>query len=768
MRLDERHLRVDVKRAGEPYTYGSLQEAAKAAKDGATIYLAPDVYWTDDPEDPNEENRLIGLLLTQNGLRLVGLGEKPEDTVVCGNRGQMHGALGNWNTLGITGSDFYAENITFANYCSVDLVYPRDPSKNRPKRTGSITQAQVIIPVGEPDRWVFQSCRFVSLLNVFSYNRKMKRVYYKDCFFQSTDDSIGTGEVNVFDRCRFDWYANHPSGSACETLLVYAGCHFEGKLLYPEMDDKVYLSKSSPRSIAVLDCSLSGNVSEVWWHVRPHPAQRGYTYHNTFPVQGGELPYTIALEDHPELLKAFKVGNRYNIWNLLRGHDDWDPAGQREEMAAYGRIPWRVKLMPEEGEVAPSGSLRIDAIQYLSREPLTWRVDPPDAASIEEDGEGGILLKNRQREPYPCSVQVTATTPQGLEGAGQYVLDFSRRPAPGFKERPTLRRDGSKLRAEYCLDQGGEDVSHILWYRDGVWVASGGKTYALTYLDTGAKLWAEVRPQTADRLMGEGVTTEPFLVEGEFPLRYETDFSDLPVGDALAVTDESDVPRYPEEPLREGVWQIGAERPAGYPDEFLWYPKANPSKPWTYGPCSSEEDLETLGLLTTHRGCRLLFPQKERYSYQAQTWVIRPEKTAGQGFNSPTGQFLDLWIGLDAHRKTGYGLHIERTPKYSDGVDFQLYAYENGEGHPISEAVSVGCFRGECRIRLILREGILYADCDCSLPPLAPQQAAGLASEVHLRAPVGSIAASGWGCRYTGGPHEGGRLLFRSFSFEGA
>ena len=196
MKLDAHHLMVDANSEGIPYVYRTLQEAVGAAPDGTTIYLTPDVYWTDDPEDPNEENRLIGLLLSQNGLQLVGLGEKPEDTVICGDRGQMQGALGNWNTLGIAGSDFYAENITFGNYCSVDLVYPKDPSKNHPKRTNSITQAQVIIPVGHPDRWFLKNCRFISLLNVFSYNAAMKRIYYKDCFFQCTDDSIGTGAVS--------------------------------------------------------------------------------------------------------------------------------------------------------------------------------------------------------------------------------------------------------------------------------------------------------------------------------------------------------------------------------------------------------------------------------------------------------------------------------------------------------------------------------------------------------------------------------------------
>ena len=84
-----------------------------------TISVAPDVYWTDDPEAENTENHLVGLTLTAEDLHLVGLGKTPEETVICGDRGQMNGAIGNWNTIGIAGSSFKAENITFGNYCNV-------------------------------------------------------------------------------------------------------------------------------------------------------------------------------------------------------------------------------------------------------------------------------------------------------------------------------------------------------------------------------------------------------------------------------------------------------------------------------------------------------------------------------------------------------------------------------------------------------------------------------------------------------------------------
>lgn len=773
MKLDAHHLLVDAQASPGPYIYRTFTEAASAAADDTTIYLQPDVYWTDDPADPNTQNSLIGLTLSQNRLRLIGLGEKPEDTVICGDRGQMCGALGNWNTLGIAGHDFAAENITFGNYCCVDLDYQRDPAKNHPRRTNSITQAQVIVPVGEPDRWTFDRCRFISLLNVFAYNRRMGRIYYKDCFFQCTDDSIGTGDLNVFENCRFVWYSNHPSGSACETLLVYAGCHFEGRLLYPDFDNTVYLAKGQHRAIAVLDCELSGNAGAVSWHVHPHPALRCYTYHNTFAISPDEPGCSLRLEEHPQLLRAFKLQQRYNIWNLLRGSDDWDPAGQKDMPQADGEIPWRIRLNPVTQRVAYGQTLCIRPEQYAKELPLQWKVDPEGAVEWREEN-GGVLLVNRNPDAMERIVTVTASNSTGLEGAGQYTLDFKTLPAPKLAGRARIKWENGLLSLEYALkNPQGTDCSQIIWYRSSngeaaqaVPAAAGRQPYRLSVRDNGWFLLAAVAPRTSLSESGETVWSQAVWVDSVEDASYTTDFSDLYIPDNLASTGLSDVPEYETRPLRSGFWQIGAGRPLDYPERFLWYPKAEPSRPWTYGHCSSEGEESVKGLLTTHRGCRLLYTQPQAEPYQRQTWVIRPEKVAGQGFNSPTGQYLDLYIALDTSSMTGYGVRIERTPKYSNGVDFQLYSYAHESATPLGAAVSAGCFRGECTIVLILDGDRLTLEAESSEAPLQSQTESGLAATVRLEAQVLPAQSSGWGCWYTGGPHEGGRLVLCSFSYE--
>ena len=78
-------------------------------------------------------------------------------------------------------------------------------------------------------------------------------------------------------------------------------------------------------------------------------------------------------------------------------------------------------------------------------------------------------------------------------------------------------------------------------------------------------------------------------------------------------------------------------------------------------------------------------------------------------------------------------MRVERAPKYSNGVDFQLYAYNNEAGTPISEAVSTGCFR-HCEITMTLEDGKLTLDAVNNLPLLQSHIDCGLTPSVHLGA----------------------------------
>ena len=182
-----------------------------SADNPLTIKIAPGVYWLDDPDDPEVRRPEAGegtpyaMKLKMNHLRLTGLSDNPEDVVLACNRGQTQGAVGNFTMLHITGDDIQVENLTFGNYCNVDLEYPRNPSLNRKKRADAIVQAQLVICDG--DRYVARNCRFISRLNLCPF-AGAKRILFDRCYFECTDDALcGTG---VYLGCGFTFFSGKP------------------------------------------------------------------------------------------------------------------------------------------------------------------------------------------------------------------------------------------------------------------------------------------------------------------------------------------------------------------------------------------------------------------------------------------------------------------------------------------------------------------------------------------------------------------------------
>lgn len=122
---DSCHLLLDSRFANEevqknPYTYNNIREVlSDGALNGATVehpvtvYIAPGIYWLEDPqseavivrEDPKDLYP-YGCKVNCANLKLVGLSENPEDVVIAANRGNDHGAKGNYTLFHFPGNNW--------------------------------------------------------------------------------------------------------------------------------------------------------------------------------------------------------------------------------------------------------------------------------------------------------------------------------------------------------------------------------------------------------------------------------------------------------------------------------------------------------------------------------------------------------------------------------------------------------------------------------------------------------------------------------------
>ena len=233
------------------------------------IYICPSVYWMDDPDDeairrPNPgEGTPYALEVKASRLRLIGIGESAEEVVLACNRGQTQGADGNFTMFHFLGSNVEAANITFGNYCNVDLIYPKDKSKNRKRRKDAIVQAQIAICAG--DYYRLDNCRFISRLNLCPFVGA-KHTVFNNCYFECTDDALcGTG---VYNKCRFTLFSSKPFYTTDhETGAVFHDCDIHSKTTGIQYINKV----SGPVTLENCRWTSDDPTLKIEWCKRPDP-----------------------------------------------------------------------------------------------------------------------------------------------------------------------------------------------------------------------------------------------------------------------------------------------------------------------------------------------------------------------------------------------------------------------------------------------------------------------------------------------------------------
>ena len=323
MKTSERCILVDENASGDRFAFKTVEEAFRYAekmsgnsKNPIYIYIKPSVYWLDNPDDPQirrpkaGETTPFAMEVRMSGVRIIGLSENAEDVVLACNRGQTQGADGNFTMLHIIGSDIAAENITFGNYCNVDLNYKRDPSKNRTKRKEAIVQAQIAICQGKNYR--LRNCHFISRLNLCPFVGA-KDTRFDDCYFECTDDALcGTG---VYNHCRLTLY----SGKPFYTTEADCGVTFDNCDLHSKTQGTQYLTKVSG-PVTMKNCRWTSDDPnlKIEWCKRPDP--RHLCIMKDCTLNGKPLNVPTPTESLPLVLTPFALQTQGEIvsggWTL--------------------------------------------------------------------------------------------------------------------------------------------------------------------------------------------------------------------------------------------------------------------------------------------------------------------------------------------------------------------------------------------------------------------------------------------------------------------
>lgn len=769
-----------------PYVYNDITKAlsADALKNGTadnpmTVYVAPYVYWIDDPAATDTVQKTegysvpYGMVVNSEYLTIKGLTGNPDNVVLAGNRGQSHASNGNYTMFRFNCSGaLTVKNITIGNYCSVDLDYPLMSELNQAKRTETITQAQLADVSG--DKMFADNCNFISRLNLDPINGA-SRSLYNNCHFESTDDALNANAVYV--GCDFDFYGNRPLYSSYGTGSTFLGCTFNCKILNVEAEPTQFFTKEGG-TITAVDCVYNSNLSvpiSIGWTKTPSTSLKCYQsniIHNGQSITiGGEGAKETVDMTGKSVLDAYKVvsGGKtyYNTYNLLKGSDDWDPLGVKDVIKAAGQdtVATQLSITSDVTEIE-SGKETASiggTVNYFygtndTTQKITYSVSDEDKAYVKltDNGDGTCKVEGTNNDDAARKVIINASTESGLEAAVGITVKPSKIEAPAFTKAPVITNDGQgSLKVDYSLDLGSrEDMSAISWYRctdaegsNPILVAvtrndSPEYTYKLTAGDVGYYIMAKVESKNIRSDYGTPVNTV-----------YDKAIGVKDVRSKNFATDFSNFPNVKQSEIKAGFWTVDYNRPADT-ESFGSWQGADTEEPWKYG--TTGNGCVGAGLYEGTQGARLMYtPVEGTYGDMSLKLVVDPAKTAGQGFGS-AGQYMDVLLKFDTSTLTGYGLRIVRTKASSNAVTFVLVKYDNGTVAEISDEVIASCYATGCTISLKVEGNKLTAHVETPTEQLADQAAKGYPHVVDLTADIAANSFGGVAIQHTGTTGAGG------------
>ncbi len=724
----------------------------------AILLVAPSVYWLDDPDDPTVKTDSDGIpyaiRLKCDTLSIIGLSTNPEDIVFAVNRGQTQGAVGNFTMFNFSGKCLETKNITFGNYCNVDLEYHRNPLLNRKKRKDAIVQAQIGICDGT-DRLFAQNCRFISRLNLCPFVGA-RRSLYDNCYFECTDDALSGSAVYL--DCRFTFFSSKPFYSTAETGAVFLNCDITC------LGSGVQYFTKVPGSVTAIDTRFyCENPIEIRWTRDPSDIichQENITLNGMHYVIDSERVQLGPQFDQNNLRNAFVVdydGKKvYNLPNLLNGNDAWDPKDLNRTIAKIesetGKkllgLPVHLKLSYD----APVPLCNGDTVTVKAA-PLLWGSYPT----------GDIFTLNRIAEnklPQEKPMIIPVTSPDGLKEKLTLSIAPNLKNAPKFKRKPSIKFNETSMQfqVDYALSGKGEDESSIMWGRVVNYdekpdllilkdsKAPLGNYYSAKAGDFGYDLVAIVIPKYKDSHLGTWEKSEFITINDPSQI--------ASISESNLSTDFSDVFIQRRKPGIPGVWSFDVFKPADTA-HVDW--QATEGAGWFYG--NGFDASIGKGIIQNERGARMSYvPARDVCKNMNVELTAMPAKSGGQGFGSATSQYMDICLKFDPINLNGYALRIERTPDHDRAVSFSLIKYEDGKTSRISDEIISNCFRSPCNISVTIEDGILQASAFTDALD-ASKCCDQVMERVNLSIPVEDSSLTGFCIQHTGSTGPSSTLL---------
>ena len=220
--------------------------------------------------------------------------------------GEEKGTSGS-GSIYIFGPDFFAENITFEN------------------TSGPVGQAVACHVAG--DRAVFRRCRFLGFQDTLYTFGENTREYYEDCYIEGTIDFIFGKATAVFNRCelRSKRTGGFLTAPATPQGSNYGYVFYDCKLTADEGVEagSVWLSRPwRPYGKTVfIRCEMGQHIRPEGWNNWGKTDNERTAYYAEYQCYGKGADTSRRVAWSHQL----KDANAYDMTNILKGADGWNP-----------------------------------------------------------------------------------------------------------------------------------------------------------------------------------------------------------------------------------------------------------------------------------------------------------------------------------------------------------------------------------------------------------------------------------------------------------
>lgn len=727
--LDENTFLVDSRITDEEvkenkYIYNNINQAIEACKDGTKdkpmrLYIAPGVYWTHDAAS-EETNDLYQIEKTCENMEWIGLSDDRRNVVLAFNYGHDRGLAGaNPTCFNIGGDNFKISNLTIGGYCNIDLDYALNRSLNVSKRTNDITQCQLGSYSG--DKLYCKNVAFISRLNMNPFVSSA-RAFYEDCHFESTDDALNGSADSVYLNCDFDFYASKPWYSSSGSTLL--NCQFN--IVHINNNDTLnyqYLSKAESR-INVIDCSFidSTNTYKVGFCDILSNTYKGYYSNVTLNGKSIDMNLSDTYKQSVDLtgtdaLKAYKLSDGkghtiYNVYNLLKGNDNWDPLNQKEIIESYNATDIADTLTlsstlntletsktSEDSTIISyklSGkgtSTYTDKVSYTSSDSSIVKLE------VQTDGSVKVIANSDLEEAK--NVIITAKAESGLEAAVELTIKPSVLPIAKASNISITQNSDGTASVDYTISDLGSraDNSRINWYvcddesgTNPIHIATSRSTTPLKtiklysqYVGKYLKVEVESKHIRSDYAEATSFIAQTAITSSgiDTSLVYNVDLASF-------VTDDNAT-------YLPGYWyRDSVAYGTGWKNGFLNYT----------GLYFTGSKSDKANKVNENFSEIYYTPVDGSYKDMDMKLTLAPGKTAGQGFGS-NNNFIEVKIKYDKTTNSGYSLRIVRTS--GDSTKVQLVKIVNGTSTVITESENTSVYLSEVSVHVWTENGKLNA-----------------------------------------------------------